>query len=250
MNLINKIITLAFVLPTLFACGGNSDSGYKIPNNDDRINREFKASFESADDFSGFYITPQAHLGSTFHELSETNVFSGDYAHKAWVTGMNPPSTEFVNNNHRGYPTVQLYKTENGSFESPIMTSFWVWLDIDLQENGFGEENDCFSFATFTDDESDNWNRTVLVNLNHDGFVHLQHTSGQGENETIFQTSSLMFPLHEWVELKIYLDFSDNGYAKVWQNGELVSHAYISNIQNRLAQAHLDPEERRVGKEC
>lgn len=237
----NKIVIMALFLSfTLFACGNGSDSNNSDDqDNNSRINREFSSSFESVDDFSGFYITPQAHLNTTFHEQSDTNVYSGNYAHKAWVLGANPPSTPFENNNHRGYPTIQLYKTENGSFESPITVSLWVWLDIGLQANTVGEENDWFSFATFTDDESDSWSRTILVNLNHDGFVHLQHTSEQGKNDIVFQTSSLLFPQREWVELKIYLDFGDSGYAKVWQNGQLVSHAYVSNIENILAQAHF-----------
>ena len=37
----------------------------------------------------------------------------------------------------------------------------------------------------------------------------------------------------------MYLDFRDNGYAKVWQNGQLVSHAKIGNITNQLSQAHF-----------
>jgi hypothetical protein len=49
----------------------------------------------------------------------------------------------------------------------------------------------------------------------------------------------LTFPQKEWVELKMYLDFRDNGYAKVWQNGQLVSHANIENITNKLSQAHF-----------
>ena len=79
----------------------------------------------------------------------------------------------------------------------------------------------------------------MLVNLDAGGFVHLQHTVGQGQNENIFQTSDLVFPKKEWVELRIYLDFRENGYAKVWQNGELVSHAQIGNITNKLSQVHF-----------
>ncbi len=37
----------------------------------------------------------------------------------------------------------------------------------------------------------------------------------------------------------IFLDFGDDGYAKVWQNGQLVSHAKIGNITNKLSQAHF-----------
>lgn len=237
-----KIVTIALVLSSvLFACGSGSDGDNVNENLDDnsRINREFSTSFENIDDFSSFYITPQAHLNTSFHEQSNTVVYSGNYSHKAWIEGSNHPSTLSVNNNHRGYPTIQLYKTEKGSFESPLIISFWVWLDINLQANTVDKESDWFSFATFTDDESDSWNRTILVNLSHDGFVHLQHTSGQSDNDIVFQTTTLLFPQKEWVELKVYLDLNAQGYAKVWQNGQLVSHANVSNVKNKLAQAHF-----------
>lgn len=200
--------------------------------------REFKTSFEAVNDFDGFYLTPQGHLGTTFHELSDSIVHSGTYAHRAWITDANPASTNSENNNHRGYPTIQLQNTSSGSFTSPCYITFWVWLDMDLQANSSGED-DWFSFATFTDDESDDWGRTVLVNLSHDGFVHLQHVPKQGEQEHIFQTSTTIFPKKEWVELKVYIDFTNGGYAKVWQNGELVSHANVKKSKNRLAQAHF-----------
>lgn len=200
--------------------------------------RSFTTSFESVDDFAGFYLTPQGHKGTTYHALSDSIVHSGAYAHKAWIDGANPPSiTE--NNNHRGYPTIQLQKTSGGSFVSPCYITFWVWLDIDLQASTTGGEDDWFSFATFTDDESDNWDRTILVNLSHDGYVHLQNVPEQNEQEYEFQTTSITFPQKEWVELKVYLYLSDGGYAKIWQNGQLVSHAIIRKTQNRLSQAHF-----------
>ncbi len=223
-------INIVFVLILLLvSCSKDSNSVQKT----DEYRREFATSFESVKDFDGFYITPQNHLGTTFHELTNLNVYSGNYSHRAWIKGANPTSTPTVNNNHRGYPTVQFQKTKEGSFETPCYVTLRVWLDMELKEN------DWFSFATFTDDETDNWARTVLVNLSADGFVHLQHTTNQGESSTIFQTSDITFPQRQWVELKIYLDFSDDGYAKVWQNGKLVSHAKIGNITNKLSQAHF-----------
>ena len=201
--------------------------------------RKFTTSFESVIDFDGFYITPQNHLNTTNHNLSDSLVYSGNFSHKAWVMGTNPPSTILVNNNHRGYPTVQLYKTSGGSFQTPCYIIFHVWLDMSLQTSTTGNESDWFSFATFCDDESDNWSRTVLVNLSNTGFVHLQHVPLQGKQEHIFQTSTLPFPQNEWVELKVYLDFAKGKYAKVWQNGQLVSHAKIDDIENKLAQAHF-----------
>ena len=75
--------------------------------NNQNKKRQFKSSFESSDDFSGFYITPQKHLGTTSHELSDSIVRTGTYAHKAWIDGANQASSPLTNNNHRGYPTVQ-----------------------------------------------------------------------------------------------------------------------------------------------
>jgi len=199
--------------------------------------RTFSSSFEAVSDFDGFYLTPQGHKNTSYHELSDSIVHSGTYAHKAWITGANTPSI-VTNNNHRAYPTIQLHKTTEGSFASPCYITLWVWLDMDLQPNPSGDD-DWFSFATITDDESDNWARTLLVNLSHDGFVHLMHTTGQGQQNHIFQTSTITFPQKEWVELKIFIDSANEHYAKVWQNGQLVSHAEIGNMQNRLAQAHF-----------
>lgn len=200
--------------------------------------RSFESSFETEEDFAGFYITPQGQKGTTYHDLSDSIVHSGSFAHRAWITGANAPSTPTENNNHRGYPTVQLQEYSGGPFETPCLITLWVWLDMELNPNPEGVD-DWFSFATFTPDVDDAWPRTVLVNLGHEGFVHLQHVPVQGAQEHIFQTSTLPFPQREWVELKIYLDFSAEGYAKVWQNGTLVSHAAVSNVENQLGQAHF-----------
>ncbi len=225
-----EINIIAILIALLSSCNKESIS--------EQPKRKFTTSFESVTDFYSFYITPQNHLGTTFHELTDSNVYSGTYSHRAWIKGSNPASTSTSNNNHRGYPTVQFQKTPEGSFKTPCYITLRVWLNMELNENTTGED-DWFSFATFTDDETDNWDRTVLVNLNADGFVHLQHTTNQGEQNSIFQTSDITFPQREWVELKIFLDFGDDGYAKVWQNGALVSHAKIGDITNKLSQAHF-----------
>ncbi len=226
------MITILILL--LFSCSKESND-FVISK---QAKREFITSFESVKDFNDFYITPQNHLGTTFHELTNSNVHSGTYSHRAWIKGSNKASTSKVNNNHRGYSTVQFQKTKKWPFKTPCYVSLWVWVDMELNKDKKGED-DWLSFATFTDDETDNWARTVLVNLSANGFVHLQHTTNQGEQNSIFQTSTITFPQKQWVELKIFLDFRDNGYAKVWQNGELVSYAKIGNITNKLSQAHF-----------
>ncbi len=229
-----RIYIISALMLLLFSCGTASHDVVVS----EQVKRVFTTSFESVKDFEGFYITPQNHLGTSFHELTDTNVHSGMYSHRAWIQGSNPASTLMTNNNHRGYPTVQFQKMPEGPFKTPCYVSLWVWLDMELDTNKTGED-DWFSFATFTDDTTDKWARTVLVNLSADGFVHLQHTTNQGEQTSIFQTSDIIFPQRQWVELKIFLDFGDNGYAKVWQDGVLVSHAKIGNITNKLSQAHF-----------
>ncbi|MBU4205127.1 hypothetical protein KKH26_03060 [Patescibacteria group bacterium] len=119
--------------------------------------RIFQTSFESVDDFNGFYIVPQNHLNSSTHELSSEKVHGGSYSHKAWIYDTNEPSTIILNNNHRAYPTVQLQKTPGGSFKTPVMITFWVWLDVNLSKRS--PENEWFSFATLTQDPSDKWSR-------------------------------------------------------------------------------------------
>ncbi len=199
--------------------------------------RTYASSFESINDFKPFYIVPQNHMGTASHAQSQEHVHSGTYAHKGWIYGANPVS-KFKNNNHRAYPTIQFQKTTKGVLKGPVETTLWVWVDMDLQARK--PENDWLSFATFTSDTSDDWRRTVLVNLSHDGFVHLMHVPDQGKAEYVYQNKTLKFPQRQWVKLRIYLDMDPKtGYAKVWQNGTLVSHALVRGGNGTVAQAHF-----------
>ena len=203
-----------------------------------RIYRKFESSFETVDDFKGFYIEQQNHKNSSNHILSEENVLTGQFAHKAWIYAPNSPSTLAENNNHRGYPTVQFHKTSEGVFKCPCYITLMVWLDMELKSRT--GENEWFSFATFTSDTNNTWPRTFLVNLSYDGFAHLMHVPNQGESVYDFQTTTLPFPQKEWVELKVYLDTDpETGYMKVWQNNMLVSQAKIKGGNGTLAQAHF-----------
>ncbi len=200
--------------------------------------RVFTTSFEAVEDFSGFYIVPQAYKNTSWHERSSEVVRSGKYSHKGWIKGENLPSTLFSNNNHRAYPTIQFQKTPKGVFKTPVDVELWVWLDMPLKARA--GENEWFSFATFTNDKTDAWKRTVLVNLSVDGFVHLMHVPKQNMQVHIFQNNKIKFPQRQWVKLRIYLDFSDDGgYAKVWQDDVLVSHARVGGMGGILSQVHF-----------
>jgi len=202
--------------------------------------RSFETSFEQVSDFNGFYIVPQGDYDST-HELATDIVKDGTKSHKAWIL-----KARDINNDgiiylpHRAYPTIQFHKTTAGSFRTPCLVSFWVYLDMNLVDKPTGSIDDWFSFATFSPDSSDNWARTVLVNIAPDGYVRLVHVPRQGEQTYLYQTGSLKFPYKQWVRLDILIDFSAaNGYAKVWQDSQLVSYARVEGGAGMLAQAHF-----------
>jgi len=197
--------------------------------------RTFKTSFESVDDFKGFYITPQNHKNLTSHGLSMEQVKSGTYAHKGWVYKKNNASNIFVNNNHRGYPAIQLYKTSGGAFKSPVRIEFWVWLDMEIAKGEW------FSFATLDHTTSDRWD-PILVNLSDEGIVHLMHVPFNGQGERTFQTTDIKFPMKKWTKLTVCLDLdAENGKAQVWQDDALVSEANIGKGRTNgfFTQAHF-----------
>jgi hypothetical protein len=201
-------------------------------------NRTYATSFESVNDFNGFYIVPQNYHGACSHGLATGTVHTGTYSHRGWIYDSYDPSTPFVNNNHRGYPTIQFHKTPGGSFVTPCLITFWVWLDVALAPAI--PENEWFSLATLTDDASDVWSNSICINVSHDGFVHLMHVPWTGQKVHTVQTTSITFPMRQWVKIEIYADFrSSQGYLKVRQDGVLVSQANVYCRKKTLAQAHF-----------
>jgi len=195
--------------------------------------RVYVTSFERVEDFAGFYIVPQGHKGTASHEQSAARAHSGRFSHRGWITGENSPSRAGVNNNHRGYPTVQLYKLEGGAFSTPARIEFWVWLDMEIARGEW------FSFATLDHTTRDRWD-PVLINLSDEGFVHLMHVPRNGQQRHSFQTDTVRFPMREWVKLSVDIHFDRrNGYARVWQNDILVSEAPVRRGRGLFTQAHF-----------
>jgi hypothetical protein len=198
--------------------------------------RTFHTSFESAADFSGFYVVPQAYLGTSSHGLSKEQVHDGTYSHKGWIYGANP-IVSGVNTNHRGYPTIPIYKAAGGPYQNHVFIQLWVWLDMNLEDVS---ERDWFSFATLTPYADDIWPRTIQVNLGSDGFVALQHVPEQGQfAQDIYQPNAMLFPQKTWVKLSIYMDFTsanqfNHSFAAVWQDDTLVSAARFNPRINPL----------------
>jgi hypothetical protein len=209
--------------------------------------RVYQSSFESLNDFSGFYIVPPGDYDSD-HALSPENVHSGTLSHKAWI--LRPRDTDNdgpVYLPHRAYPTIQLQKTPGGVFQTPCLITLWVNLDVALQDRGPGMIDDWFSFMTFTTDPTDAWKPVVVVNYGLNGYVYLGHVPREQEQIHTYQAGpgndpggALRFPQRQWTRLDVYLDMDPvNGQAKVWQNGALVSSALIEGGNGTLAQAHF-----------
>lgn len=225
------LITCAILIITFSGLGCDKSTEPPSDSNPSSA-RTFQSSFESTLDFSGFYITPQNTTNSN-HDLSSEVVHSGGLSHKGWILGPNPESTASINNNHRAYPTVQLYKTTGGAFKTPALIELWVWLDLQIQPGQW------FSFATLDHTTSETWDG-VLVNLSDQGFVHLMHVPYNTQAIYKYQTTSLTFPMRTWVKLTIEIHFdTTDGYAKVWQNDTLVSWAEVKRGSGLLTQAHF-----------
>jgi len=210
-------------------------------------NRSFESSFERVEDFDGFFLVPQGGYASR-HELSRETVHDGEYAHKAWIVSARAADNDgFKYLPHRAYPTIQPYRTAQGRFVTPCLVGFWAYLDMTLADRPSDSIDDWFSFATLSPDSSDRWRRTVLVNLAPDGYLRLVHVPDQGRQEYLYQADarndangSMRYPYRKWVKIDIYIDFSPvAGYAKLWQDGVLVSHARVDGGNGTLAQAHF-----------
>lgn len=209
--------------------------------------RVWTTSFESVDDFQGFFIENASNWDSA-QELAGTGAYEGLSYHRAWVTGprdAHNDGTEY--RPHRAYPTLQFQKTPEGTFPTPCLVTLWVWADMVLVDRPAGAIDDWLSLATLSPDATDLWARTVLVNLTPDGYLKLVHVPTQGQQERTFQVDAasdpggdLRFPHKTWTRLDIYLDLdASKGQARVWQNGEPVSAARVQGGSGRLAQAHF-----------
>ncbi len=232
----------AIAAMTLASCGDIRSPTYSGPP------RTFETSFEAVSDFNGFYIESGGSFDSG-QELSGENVHHGALAHKAWIIQARAADNDgWEYRPHRAYPTINFQWTPDGIYRTPCLVSLWVYLDMPLEFRPPGKINDWMSFVTLTPDSSDDWVRTVLVNVGPDGYARLMHVPRQGEQTYIYQagangndpTGALKFRQKEWVRLDVYIDFSPSGgYAKVWQNQQLVSHAAVEGGAGGLAQAHF-----------
>lgn len=191
--------------------------------------------FESVSEAQGWYITPQTPL--THHQLSNELVRRGEFAHKAWVTGANSANIEPDGPNHRGYPTMQLFKRPRGCV-TPCLLDLWVWADIPLRPGEW------FSVATITASTGNVW-LGQTINVGSEGWLHSMHVPLPGQSRWVLQRTDVKFPSRRWVRVRILVDYRASGGAiAVWQGGKLMSVAPIDPALDRnafgvLNQAHF-----------
>ncbi|MBX7058621.1 MAG: polysaccharide lyase [Leptospirales bacterium] len=207
-----------------------------------QANRQFLSGFEAVSDFNGFYLTPQNYQNAAAHELQNTIARTGN-AHRGYVYASGPSCPFWQNCNHRGYPTVQLHKSSQGSFRTPVYIEIYTRLDMNVADQQW------FSFMTLSADASDSWSRVVLVNLGNlnrgtTNFVHLMHVPLHGQSNWSYQTTETNSPAPyvngAFVRIEACIDFDPNtGFARVRQNGVLVSEAPVRGACGVLHQAHF-----------
>ena len=200
----------------------------------------YQNGFEKIDDFKGHYIVPPNHKNSSSHNLGNSKVFDGQFAHKAWMYESNEV-IKGENTNHRAYPTLQMNKTPLGVVKTMVLIDLYVWVDIDLSKK---EGENWLSLATFTSYFDSKWFRSYLVNVNSDYQMHLMHVPEQGVSRPdIYQSQVLKMPKKRWVRVTTLIDYSDQNrfdspIIAVWQDGKLAS---ASRFNDRINPYKVQP---------
>jgi len=217
------------VSSALLSCGAAATRGGAAAPSAARA-RTFATGFESRAAFAGMYLSPQT--ASTRHALVASPRHSGTKAHCGWITG--PGTTADKDGpNHRGYPTVQLWRLKGGGFATPATIDIWVWANVTMKRGEW------VSLATLSADASDHWTRVVTVNLDPGGWINVFHVPRQGQHKPAVETRR-PFPMRTWVHLRIAIDFdASHGRVSVFQNGTLVARARVEGGHGRLEQAHF-----------
>ena len=191
--------------------------------------REFRSSFESVSEFDGSYIVPQNYQSAASHNLSTERVFSGSYSHKGWIYSTAADS-------HRAYPTVQFHKLPGGSFRGPVYMELMVYLENVALPTGSGH---WFSFITVARRSIDSEWEAVTVNLGYEGMVHVMHVPTSGQKQWTYQSTDRFFPQNQWVKLGLCIDMDpQNGYARAYQDGVLVSAGPVHGLDGSVPQVH------------
>ncbi|KAL0482375.1 cation channel [Acrasis kona] len=195
--------------------------------------RQWATSFEDWSDFSAnnFDITPLNNGMGSAHTLTTTKARSGKKSHMGVIT-----SAE--DNQHTGWPSVQLYKNTgaSGGFVGGVYIEVWIYLDIEITDPTqwitIGEisgRTGATPGSTF-----------ISLDIGAEGYLQLGHVPSGNFRFHTFQNFGNMFPRQKWVNVTTYVDFNPTtGIAAVWQDGVLQSVANIEGGNYRMNQLHF-----------
>lgn len=150
----------------------------------------------------------------------------GDAMYKGWITATHTDS-------HRAYP---LLHTEDAFEPRPyIVNRFYVWADVDMQ-------SDWMHLATWcSNTDWEVWTMSIRQDAwnGSDYWVELAHLWGR---EARLSDAALRYPVRQWVRFTAYIDFSGEGYTRIWMDGEPIyeasNHPLISGGVDTLSRAH------------
>jgi hypothetical protein len=188
--------------------------------------RRYNTGFEDLSEFDGMYSTPDQ-TGSTW-KLQGGTTRSGKSALQGIIT-------QAEDNEHKGYQSIQLFKTTEGVIKGPVYIEFFVNMQIDIKSGQW------VTLAEISTDSSDApGKRYISLSLDSNYKLSLYNVPSQNGSATVLQSDSYVFPRNQWVNITVYVDFNDVvGTAAVWANRNLVSVANINGGANTLAQLHM-----------
>jgi hypothetical protein len=150
----------------------------------------------------------------------------GDFMYKGWIT-------EAAAASHRAYPV--LHGDERYGPESYIVNRFYVWADVELTGTQW------FHFATWASNaEWLVWTMSILRGSGNDYRVEVAHLWNGGGAE-VLSPRAHQFPMRQWVRFTKYIDFSGDGYMRLWMDGVPIFEGTgdpISAYDDWLLRAH------------
>jgi hypothetical protein len=140
---------------------------------------------------------------------------AGDHAYKGWVFAQQSES-------HRPYPGIHC------DIASPLVNSFLVWQEAEYDQL---DPSEWIHFATWGNN-SDWVVHTMSVR---DRKVEMAHCDWS----YIGPEPQPDFPLAQWVRFTAYIDYTDNGYIRVWQDGVAIFEGHFTaRTGDNLLRAH------------
>lgn len=179
----------------------------------------FPGEFEAYDDGSytsnGIPNSGRSEAWTIVGSSEFSSIYAGDCVYKGWIS-------EAADSSHRAYPVLHT------DIPTPLVNSFMVWLDVDFSQL---DEYEWVHFGTWADNP--NWEvHTMAVLAN--GRLEMAHL----DYSYIGPSPQPIFPARKWVRLTVYLDYTNNGYVRVWQDGVPIFEGNFASQSGSLMRAH------------